>query len=157
MKKILLTLTAALALSSCVTYTKGADGKPGQPGKQGKSVTMTDESFKILKQESYGGWENKGNVIIKSQSALNSLYKEINSAEDTPQVDFTKNQVVALFMGQKNTGGYSIGIESLKINGTTSEIKIKETKPDGGIVTTALTNPYCIAVIAKTEHVKFIE
>lgn len=155
MKKIAGALIIALALNSCVTYTKGEDGKPGQPGKPSKSVAMDKNGFTILKKDSYGGWENRGNIVIKSQSGLTALYKELNST-DVPEVDFTKSNVVGLFMGQKSSGGYAIEIVSVIVNGDTAEVAVKETHPEG-IASMAMTQPYCIAAIPKTEKVKFTE
>lgn len=110
-------------------------------------------SFEILKQEAYGGKENKTNVVIKSQQQLDTLYKELGLAA-APKVDFEKNNVVALFMGQKNTGGYSISIKGISIENDTTIVKIKETMPEG-MAATVITAPYCIAIIPKTDKVEF--
>ncbi len=154
MKKLAVTLAIALALTGCYTYTKGEPGKPGQPGKPGKTVAMEKNGFTILKQDNYGGWENRGNIVIKSKSGLAALYKEINIA-DVPEVDFTKNNVIGLFLGQKSSGGYSIDVVSVKVTGDTAEVTIKEIAP-AGMATMAITQPYCIALIPKTDKVKFI-
>lgn len=154
MKKLAVTLAIALALAGCYTQIKGKPGKPGQPGKPANTIAMEKNGFKILKQDSYGGWENRGNIVIKSKSGLAALYKEINAA-DMPEVDFTKYNVVGLFLGQKNSGGYGIEVASVKVTGDTAEVTVKQTAPEG-TATMAMTQPYCIALIPKTEKVKFV-
>lgn len=152
MKKLFSLLLVSFMALSCFVHTKGEPGQPGQPGQPGTSARMED-NFEILLQEQYGGWEEPANMIIDSQSGLEKMYSELNLA-DVPKVDFSTKAVVALFMGQKNTGGYSIGIKSVTINGDVAEVAILETKPDG-MATMALTQPYCIAAIPKTAKVKF--
>lgn len=109
-------------------------------------------TFEILKQEAYGGREKESTMVITSESQLVSLYNELGWS-DMPDVNFEKNSVVALFMGQKSTGGYSIGIKSITVEDKTATIKVMETTPQGGNVTMALTSPYCIALIPKTDKV----
>lgn len=111
----------------------------------------TTIAFEILKQEAYGGRDAKGTVVVTSQEQLNGLYKELGW-NDVPAVDFTKNNVVALFMGEKRTGGYSIGIKKVVVKDNTAIITVTETKPEG-MATMALTAPYCIALIPKTKEV----
>jgi len=108
-------------------------------------------TFEILKQDAYGGREKESTMVITSNEELKSLYKELGWS-DVPQVDFGKNSVVALFMGQKNKGGYSIGVKSISINNDTATIKVMETEPTG-MSTMAITNPYCIVLIPKTNEV----
>lgn len=108
-------------------------------------------TFEILKQEAYGGRDKESTMVITSKSQLNGLYNELGWS-DVPAVDFEKNNVVALFMGQKNSGGYSIGVKSITIENNVANIKVLETSPSG-MATMALTNPYCIALIPKTEKV----
>jgi hypothetical protein len=108
-------------------------------------------TFEILKQDAYGGREKESTMVITSNEELKSLYKELGWS-DVPKVDFGKNSVVALFMGQKNKGGYSIGVKSISINNDTATIKVMETEPNG-MSTMAITNPYCIVLIPKTNEV----
>lgn len=112
-------------------------------------------TFEVLKQESYNGREKAAHVVIKSQKQLEAIYQELNLT-DTPEVDFKIHNAVALFMGQKNTGGYSIGISTITIHDDTTVVHIIETAPLD-MATMALTNPYCIAVIPKTDKVDFVK
>ncbi|OYQ33117.1 hypothetical protein CHU92_13320 [Flavobacterium cyanobacteriorum] len=148
--RVLLVLTAVAALAGCAVKTNAEAGKGGSPG----TPIQMENNFTILKQESYGGMETPQNIIITSQSALDSMYQKLNAGE-AQKTDFNKHTVVILFMGQKSTGGFSIGIESVRQNGDTAEVVIKETRPRGA-VTMALTQPYCIALIPKTPKVTFL-
>ena len=71
---------------------------------------------------------------------------------DQPNIDFDTNMVIAVFRGEKNTGGYDINITSIEEND--SEIIVRgemSDPPTYGIVTQALTQPYHI-VSTKTSN-----
>lgn len=143
MKKIFLACFVAVLFSSCsINVLNNMNSNVGT-------------TFELLKQESYGGMEDESNLVIKTQQELNSLYNKLGIGT-APQIDFERNNVVALFMGQKNTGGYSISIGKISVTDDTTVIFAKRTvPPTGGVVSMALTAPYCIAVIPKTAETKF--
>ena len=108
-------------------------------------------TFEVLRQESFGGREKESTEVIKSQSQLDKLYKELGTA-DAPKIDFERNNAVALFMGQKSSGGYSISVRKISIDDNVATITVRRTTPDGvGIM--ALTAPYSIVIIPKTDRV----
>jgi hypothetical protein len=110
-------------------------------------------NYKVLKQEAYGGREAEANIVIKSQTDLNNVYDELGIG-DAPKIDFSKQTVAVLFMGQKSSGGYSIGIENIKDNGQSVTISINKKSPEG-MATMALSQPYCIVSISTTKPVEF--
>lgn len=114
-------------------------------------------TFDILKQETNGGREKKANVFIDSQDKLNALYAELNIS-DVPTIDFTTSNVVALFMGQKQTGGYSISLGKIILDGesNTATVQIIESEPQD-MAMMMLTTPYCIAKISKSKKVEFVQ
>lgn len=120
-----------------------------------KNQESEKNNFITLYSSDYGGRETESYLVINSQESLNNLFKELY-IEDFKSVDFAKNNVVALFLGEKNTGGHGIEIESLRTENDTTFIKVKKIKPEpGSMVTQAFTNPYYLAVIPKTKQVIF--
>ena len=115
--------------------------------------TPQNGRIEVLNQGGYGGRETAGNVVITSRQELVNLYSERNW-DNVPDVDFTKSNVVALFMGQQSTGGHSISISNLTIEGNTAIVTVEKKYPDG-MATMALTQPYYVAAITKTEKVVF--
>ena len=112
----------------------------------------TPITFELLKQEAYGGRDEESTEVINTQAGLEKLYKELGWS-DMPDVDFSKSNIVALFMGQKRTGGYSISIRKVTIEGDTATVQVLETSPEGNMASMVITAPYCIAVIPKTKNV----
>lgn len=148
MKKIVTIAAISFALHGCVSYNGNSD-----KSKSSYEPAMTKSNFEILKQEQYGGRETEASMLIKSQAELNALYESLGQ-DAAPIVDFTNRNVVALFMGQKNTGGYSIGIKTVTIDGNTAIVSVERTQPSG-MATMALSAPYCIASIPKAEKTEF--
>lgn len=109
-------------------------------------------TFELLKQEAYGGRDKESTAIIRSHSQLENLYKELGW-KDIPSVDFNKNNVVAVFMGQKSSGGYSISVRKVTVEGNTATVEVYRSSPEG-MATMALTAPYTIVVIPKTDNVE---
>jgi len=139
MKRILLLGMASVMMASCsINVLNNTNANLGI-------------AFEVLKQDAYGGREQKSSVVISSQADLASLYKELGWS-NVPMVDFNKNNVVALFMGQKSTGGYSINVRKISVDGDTTTVYVKTTEPEG-MATMALTAPYTITIIPKTNEV----
>ncbi|MFP5436840.1 MAG: protease complex subunit PrcB family protein [Bacteroidia bacterium] len=134
MKKLVFAITLFAALTGCSSKKD--------------SVNL---GYTVVKQEAYGGAETEKNVLVNSRRELVALYALINELQ-LPKVDFEKHSVVAVFMGQKSTGGYSITITDVSIAANTAEITVAKTSPTG-MATMALTAPYCIAVIPKVEKI----
>ncbi len=116
--------------------------------------------FTILHKSEHGGKEEKSYDIIKTNSERSQLLLNLNLDEETLQqlkdVDLNKHTLLALHMGQKNTGGFSIGVSDVEENSNTTYVTVEQETPEpGAMVTMALTSPYCIAVIDKNETIVF--
>lgn len=134
MKKIFLVIVL-LVLLGCSAKKSGAQSE-----------------YTVIKQETYGGTEQEKSVLINSRSELAKLYREIG-IKQLPEVDFENHSVVAFFMGEKSTGGYSINITGVAIKNGVATITLLKSAPSG-MATMALTRPYCIATIAKVSSIE---
>ena len=67
-----------------------------------------------------------------------------------------KNNILVSYLGERNTGGYSIEVESLYWKEKVLYVKTREIKPGKGeMVTMAITKPYCISLIPKTKKIVY--
>lgn len=112
-------------------------------------------SYQVLTDSCYMGKKTESYEVIDNHNDLNKVYALIKD-ELVPNVDFAKSRVVALFMGEKNTGGYAIGIESVRQEKGKVIVKIKKSYPQG-LATMAFTQPYMIAKIDTTRKIEFEE
>ncbi|MEN2414689.1 protease complex subunit PrcB family protein [Flavobacterium mesophilum] len=142
MKQLILFLSIALALTSC----NNDDSDPSKV------------AFKtIIQGDHYGGSPGtiqQSNLVIKNQTDWNNLQAKLNfmtlAVYTSPDmnVDFTKQQVIAVFDQVRNSGGYSIDITNITQNNTELIVKIEQLKK--GDLTTVMSQPFHIVKIAKT-------
>lgn len=118
------------------------------------------DDYVYIVQKSYGGNDTASHAIIDNNNDLIKSIENLNLTEIQDKslinnIDFEKNVVLIAHMGQKNTGGYAIGIGSITAEKEdVLRVKLKETKPEkGSNVTMALTYPFFIAVIPKAETI----
>lgn len=97
-------------------------------------------------------------LVVSRAEAFAALYGQIASLTlpkpPTPAVDFTKYRVLAAFMGEKSTAGYSIRFaESARRLGRRVEVPVLESIPaKDAILAQVVTNPYVIAIIARDNY-----
>lgn len=150
MKKILL-VPFAILLFSCDSTKKTTESIEKPATEQKNSEKM----YTILSESGYQGKDEKSFEVIKDNNALVKLYEAVND-EQVPKIDFTKERVVALFLGQKSSGGFSIKVRDVSEKGDKVYVTVQETSPKAGEnVTMALTNPYTIVKINSTKEIIF--
>ena len=122
-----------------------------------KSKPMKQEviAFEIIAQDDFGGMTDSKFIAIKDQKALNEIYNIISEGRlpelKAPPIDFEKETVIALFLGEKTSGGYAITVGQILNIDDKINVAYKITAPKRGeMVTTVMTQPYCIIKIPKT-------
>lgn len=98
----------------------------------------------------------KSDFVIKDQSEWIPILQKI-SVELPAPIDFSRDMVIAVFQGEKSTGGYSIEIDRIIEKENSIEVSVLETSPGPGcMVTQAFTSPYHVVKIKKSDkEVKF--
>lgn len=123
------------------------------------STNYSAISFKQITSQSHGGFNEEQYLVIKTIEDLKKVYTQINLFRKPglplPPVNFDNECIIALFMGQKKSGGYQIQIDSIKIKKDDSiEISVKETTPQG-IASMAITQPFSIYLIQSKVEITF--
>lgn len=150
MKKILL-IPFAILLFSCNSTKKTVEESNNNSSEVKKTSTMN--LYEVLTQSAYQGKEEKSYEVIKDKTSLQNLYALVNDTE-VPKVDFSKSRIVALFLGQRNSGGYEIKVKNVEEKAGKIVVTVEETKPEG-MATMAITNPYSIVKINSTKEIIF--
>lgn len=91
----------------------------------------------------------RANFLITSAPEMSELWKIIDAAGQTPVINFDTNDVIAVFAGDKPTGGYSIAVSRVT-DGTLRTVTVTLTSPGGScFLAESLTSPYQIIEIPK--------
>lgn len=120
-------------------------------------TVVRDIDFVTLSQGAYSDYSEEGAVLIDNKSDYETLTRQV-SAGRFPEVDFDINLVIAVFLGEKPTGGYSISVESILNEGELTTVNIDKVTPGRNcIVTEAIVMPYHIIQFERVEgQIEFI-
>ncbi|WP_296145764.1 protease complex subunit PrcB family protein [uncultured Flavobacterium sp.] len=151
MKRLILVPFAILLFSCSTTKTTSEGNKATSEIKKPSGSAL----YEVLSKSAYQGKEEKSFEIIKDKAALVKLYEGIHDTE-IPKVDFSKARIVALFLGQRSSGGYEINIKNVEEKDNKIYITIEEVSPNAGdMATMAITNPFIVAKINSTKEIVF--
>ena len=118
-----------------------------------KEVKETSIPYKILFNNDHSNIKDEKNMVIKNVSDLKAIYASINSTRrpglPLPKVDFNKEEVLGIFLGEKSSAGYQIQIDSIHNNGKEIVVNYKINTPKG-MVSMVITQPTLLILIPKT-------
>lgn len=115
-------------------------------------ITGNELKFETIEKENYPYHEKAGNMIIKNIKDWTELWNSSGHSALPPAIDFAKDMVMAVFQGEKSTGGYSIEITKIIENKDNTEVFVKETSPGVNcMVTKSLTSPFHIVKLQKID------
>ena len=90
-------------------------------------------------------------VLVRDAAEWQKLCQQHAPNNPCPPVDFSKDSVVAIFLGSRNTAGFSVSILSTTEANGVLMVKYRETSPSpGGVAAQVLTFPYHIVAIPRT-------
>lgn len=88
-------------------------------------------------------------AVIRDRQVWAKLWADnFGATMAVPEVDFAQRMAVAVFMGQRPTGGYSVMITSVERIDDRLVVNFRTRSPQpGDVVTQVITSPYAIAII----------
>ena len=140
--KLLAILFVSLA---CVAAATAAQvGKPG---------------FTTIAKGDASGQQLGKQVTVRSAAEWKALWKEHAPTEKLPEVDFTKNMVVGIFLGSKPSAGHSVEIVNVRTQENALIVEYVQTQPaKGTIAAQILTEPFhLVSVPAHAGTVRFVQ
>jgi hypothetical protein len=100
-------------------------------------------------------------VVIRNQDEWNAFWKRHSAIETNPppapSIDFNREIVVGIFLGEKSTGGYEMEIVRAERRDSLLYFYYREKIPSpGAIVTQALTQPFHLVRVPKYDNPQII-
>lgn len=113
---------------------------------------MTGDDIEELARGNNSGVQAERMSVIRDTDALARAWSEAGERGDTPTVDFEESMVVAVFMGERRTGGHRVRVESVRESGDELVVSVNMEAPGPNCMTTqALTQPYQIVRLPRLE------
>ena len=112
-------------------------------------------AFTVLAQGTQSGIERQRFETLRDTVALRKLWQAhtagVSSTPPVPDVDFSKEMVIAAFAGTRNNGGYILSISRITVYPDRVEIDLSLTQPGSDcMVTEALTQPFVFVKTAQS-------
>lgn len=152
MDKILQNYTGALfvLLILAVVVVSGCTG--GSEEKAGEEL-----KFDVMYTGYHAPFSEKKFIVIQNEREFMELMNKLGLNLKPP--DFEKYTVIALFMGEQRTGGYSITVDRIVRAGDVVRVYVKNSVPsDTCIVIQQITRPFQIVKVEKiAEKIEFVE
>lgn len=140
LKKIILACLV-IQLYSCSTQSNKSTTKP---------------LYEVLTQQSDGGANIRFFEVLTESKEIKMLESDENLKKKIKPEDITTSNFVILNMGEKNTGGYHIGIENVEETPQNIVITVKDEAPKSTEMTTQVfTYPYTIVKINSKKEIIF--
>lgn len=117
-------------------------------------MTSNENTFSVIEEGSYCQIRETGSYTIQCKADWETFWKKHtgNPKSKPPKVDFRWNTVVAICLGEKRSGGYSIEVKGVEDTGEDLLIFTEKTTPQGGSATMAFSQPFCIIKLKKVKN-----
>ncbi len=106
--------------------------------------------FTSLEKGMYSHYDKQANLVFSDRKMWESHYKAAHD-ENVPAVDFTKEMILAVYMGTKPNSAYSVEVKQIRNLPPSLDVLVQTTCPvEGNMYLQVITHPYHIVKIEKT-------
>lgn len=119
-----------------------------------KKTADSNALYEVLTTQSDGGGNIKFYEILTEPNEIKMLVNDPILADKMKQDDISNSNYVILNMGEKNTGGYSIGVEKVEETDKNIIITVKENSPAPDAMTMqVITYPYTVVKVHSKKEI----
>jgi hypothetical protein len=87
-------------------------------------------------------------AVARTDAEWSALWKAHDPNRPAPKVDFTKEMVVAVFLGSRPTAGFGVEIVGAEVRNGALVVRYREARPAADAITAQiLTSPYHIVAV----------
>ena len=135
-----------LALALAATFAQ----PPGAGNASRIDMTLEAPHTRPIEKGDQSNVDDAKRVLIRTETEWATLWKQHAPDHPRPAVDFSKEMVVAVFMGSRPNAGFSTTITSATAGNGALIVRYKETMPGPSSVSAQiLTFPYHLVAIPK--------
>lgn len=120
------------------------------------ATESVDIAFETIAKGQIGAEKENKNYIVEDKDEWQKIWDKVyaNTVPKPllPEIDFGASAVIAVFQGEKPSGGYDIEIIKMTENNLNTFVFVKEISPDENCgVITVITSPYHIIGFKKAD------
>jgi len=105
-------------------------------------------NLRTISSGSYSEASQRAAVAALDEESFRTTWSTMIGGGEMPNVDFSREAVVFLFAGTRNTGGYSVEPRSATLEGETLIVDATvKGPPRDAIVTQVITSPYAVVTV----------
>jgi hypothetical protein len=105
-----------------------------------------------LNSDMMSGVDRLEQVVVRSAAEWQSLWQRHAPGRPAPTVDFTRNMVLAVFLGSRPSGGYQVEITGVRSDGKGLVVEWTERRPGPGqMAAQVLTSPSHIVTVPRQD------
>ncbi|HEX8617742.1 MAG TPA: protease complex subunit PrcB family protein [Thermoanaerobaculia bacterium] len=140
----LLASLAALVLLTACSSAGAAGSAPGDAAPR----------YRVVANAAYASATGTNAIVAADETAYRNTWSSMIGAGEAPAVDFATETAVFLFGGERPTGGYSVAVRGVRVEGDTLVVdgSVNAPPPDA-MSTQAITSPYAVIAV-KTRGVR---
>ena len=148
------TLALTLALAGCPSAPRPEPDATGaaQPSPSDGMTGATQQGTRLYGAAT-SGFTGAEELVIRDQAAWQAAWARVHegmAAPPLPAVDFARDMVVLLALGERSSGGHAVRFDSLSVSGGGATVRYTATSPGPGCMTTqAITAPIEVVRVAR--------
>jgi hypothetical protein len=114
-------------------------------------ISMLQVMPTTIDKGSQSNVDDRRQVVVRTDDEWGRLWTQHNPNRPRPAVDFSKEMVLGVFMGSRNTAGFSVEILSATDENGVLTVRYHETVPAKGAITAqVITSPYQLVTVPRT-------
>ena len=105
-----------------------------------------------INSDMMSGIDRSEQLVVRTAADWQSLWRRHAPSRPAPTVDFTKQMIVAVFLGSRPSGGYQAEITGVRSDGKTLIVQWLERRPGPGqMAAQVMTAPSHIVAVPRHE------
>ena len=114
------------------------------------TLVQPSMTFTTIQQGPLSGVDTQRQVVVRSESEWQALWREHDPGRKQPRVDFSRSMVVGVFMGSRRTAGYAIEITRVERGEAGLTVFYRQTAPGPDAMTAQIiTSPFHIVLLER--------
>jgi hypothetical protein len=106
--------------------------------------------MQTINADMMSGVDRVEQVVARDTQQWQALWQRHAPGRQAPNVDFTKQMVVAVFLGSRPSGGYRVEITGVRTEGNTLVVQWSEARPaPGQVAAQVMTSPAHIVTVPR--------